>query len=172
MSNWKLLSGVAAASMMTAAIVAPVEAQVTSSSINGQIVDTTGAPVSGATVTVLNTRTGQTKTAMTSANGVFFASGLQVGGPYTISASTSSQSGERGDIFLQPSSNSLVIAIAEEARQLETVVVVGSTGTGLDIDTGVGSAFSAEDILNQPSPNRDLIATLVRDPLAFSSGEG
>ncbi|MEO0607601.1 MAG: TonB-dependent receptor, partial [Pseudomonadota bacterium] len=172
MSNWKLLSGVAAASMMTAAIVAPAEAQVTSSSINGQIVDASGAPVSGASVTVLNTRTGQTKRATTSANGVFFASGLQVGGPYTISASATDLSGTRENIFLQPSSNSLVIAVADEARQLDTVVVVGTAGTGLEVGTGVGSAFSSDDILNQPSTQRDLIATLVRDPLAFSTGEG
>jgi len=32
--------------------------------------------------------------------------------------------------------------------------------------------FTDDDILGQPSTERDLIATLVRDPLAFSTGEG
>ncbi len=172
MSNWKLLSGVAAASMMTAAIVAPAEAQVTSSNINGQVVDASGAPVSGASVTIVNTRTGATKQTTTSDNGVFFASGLQVGGPYAISSTTSGLTGELDNVFLQPSSNSLVISVADEARELETIVIVGTAGTGLEVGTGVGSAFSSDDILNQPSAQRDLVATLVRDPLAFSSGEG
>ncbi len=172
MSNWKLLSGVAAASIMTAAIIAPAEAQVTSSSINGQVVDASGAPVSGASVTVINTRTGAAKQATTSANGVFFTSGLQVGGPYTISVQAAEGSTSLDDVFLKPSSNSLTVAIADETRALDTVVVIGTTGTGLDIDTGVGSAYTSSDILNQPTPDRDLIATLVRDPLAFSDGEG
>ncbi len=172
MSNWKLFGGVAAATMLTAAIVAPAEAQVTSSSINGQIVDASGAPVSGATVTVINTRTGAAKTASTSANGVFFASGLQVGGPYTISVQAAEGNTSRDDVFLKPSSNSLTVAIVDETRAMETVVVYGEVGTGLDVDTGVGSAYTAQDILNQPSTQRDLIATLVRDPLAFSDGEG
>jgi outer membrane receptor for ferrienterochelin and colicin len=121
---------------------------------------------------VINTRTGQTKTSTTSANGVFFASGLQVGGPYTISIESTEGSISRENVILRPSSNSLTLALADETRALETIVVVGSASTGLEIGTGVGSAYTADDILNQPSTERDLIATLVRDPLALSDGEG
>ncbi|MEL6692161.1 MAG: carboxypeptidase-like regulatory domain-containing protein, partial [Pseudomonadota bacterium] len=84
MSNWKLLSGVAAASMMTAAIVAPAEAQVTTSSIRGDVTSETGAAVSDATVTITHTPSGTVSTATTNSSGVFSARGLRVGGPYTV----------------------------------------------------------------------------------------
>ena len=50
--------------------------------------------------------------------------------------------------------------------------MVGTSSQRLDINRGVGSAFTEDDILNQPATERDLIATLAQDPLAFSSGEG
>ena len=171
--NFKhLAGGVALSALASAAIVQQADAQVTSSTINGQIVDAANNPVSGATVTITHTPTGFTKTATTSANGVFFSSGLRVGGPYTISVQSSSGTATRENISLQPSANSIAIAVAEEARQLETIVVRGTVGATQDTNNGVGSVFTASDILDQPAVNRDLVATLVRDPLAFSSGEG
>ena len=87
MSNWKLLSGVAAASIMTAAIVAPAEAQVTTSSVRGEVTNDAGAAVSGATVTITHAPSGTVSTATTNANGSFSARGLRVGGPYTVQVS-------------------------------------------------------------------------------------
>ena len=87
MSNWKLLSGVAAASIMTAAIVAPAEAQVTTSSIRGEVMTDAGAAVSDAMVTITHTPSGTVSTATTNSNGVFSSRGLRVGGPYTVSVS-------------------------------------------------------------------------------------
>ena len=43
---------------------------------------TNGAPISGATVTVTDTRTGATRTITTGGNGVFTAENLVTGGPY------------------------------------------------------------------------------------------
>jgi outer membrane receptor for ferrienterochelin and colicin len=172
MSNWKLYAGVAAATMATAAIIAPAQAQVTSSSINGQVVDGEGSPVADADVTIINTRTGAAKTATTSANGVFRASGLQVGGPFTVSVQSEAGNTSRDDIFLKPSANSLTLTVADAGRTLDTVVVMGQVIPTQDTNNGVGSVFTNEQIQNQPSTDRDLVATLVRDPLAFSTGEG
>ena len=41
-----------------------------------------------------------------------------------------------------------------------------------DLNNGVGSAYTAADIADQPSITRDVIRTLLRDPLAQSAGEG
>ena len=172
MSNWKLYSGAAAAIMATAAIVAPAEAQVTSSSVNGSVVSETGAPVSGASVTITHEPTGTSSSTTTTNSGAFRASGLRVGGPYTIVVASGETTITRENIFLQASSNSLQIALQEEARTLEAVRVVGTSSQRLDINRGVGSAFTEGDILNQPATERDLVATLVQDPLASSSGEG
>ena len=87
MSNWKLLSGVAAASIMTAAIVAPAEAQVTTSSIRGNVTTDAGAVVPNAAVTITHTPSGTVSLATTNASGAFSARGLRVGGPYTVAIS-------------------------------------------------------------------------------------
>ena len=165
-----LASGLAAS---TIAITAgqSAQAQITSSDIRGRVLDDAGNGVSGAAVTIVHVPTGTTSTATSSPGGTFFASGLRVGGPYDITISTADGASERENIFLQPSSNTLTFNV-EDVRTLETIIVRGEVGTGLEINNGIGSVFTNEDILNQPSVQRDLIATLVRDPLAASSGEG
>ena len=79
MSNWKLHASVAAAALATAAIIAPAEAQVTTSEIRGEVVNDAGAPVSGASGIITHTPSGTTSTATTSSNGIFAARGLRVG---------------------------------------------------------------------------------------------
>ncbi|KCZ53002.1 TonB-dependent receptor [Hyphomonas pacifica] len=174
MTNWTTFGrGAAVSAIALLAVSGAAFAQVTSSNLNGQVTDETGAPVANATVTVTHTPTGTSTTQTTSAGGVFFGSGLRVGGPYTITIETSEGKTTRENVYLQPSSNSLALTVSPEGeRQLERVVVIGSAGSRLDLNGGVGSSFTEDDILNQPSTERDLIATLVRDPLAFSSGEG
>ena len=71
MSNWKLHSGVAAAIMATAAIVAPAEAQVTTAGIRGNVVDSEGAPIANADVIVRDEATGLTRTTTTTSAGQF-----------------------------------------------------------------------------------------------------
>ena len=81
-------AGGAAALAIAASLTPAAYAQFTSADINGQLLDTAGNPVSGATVTITDERTGRSTRATTSRRGVFFESGLAVGGPYTITAET------------------------------------------------------------------------------------
>ena len=52
------------------------------------------------------------------------------------------------------------------------VVTASAPVAGQVLNNGVGSAFTATDIARQPGIKRDLIRTLLRDPLAHSAGEG
>ena len=97
MSNWKLLSGVAAASIMTAAIVAPAEAQVTTSEIRGTVTNDAGAAVSGATVTIRDTQTGLTRSTTTGATGVYGIRNLPIASSYTVSVSADDLQGQQVD---------------------------------------------------------------------------
>ena len=151
-----------------AALPTVAHAQVTASSVTGVVTTDAGAPVANATVTFRDTRTGRTSRATTSGNGTFFETGLAVGGPYTVSVESVAGTVLRENVRLQPSANTLNLRIAT----LDEVVATGTMQSTTDIGDGVGSAFSSEDIINQPTATRDLIATLVRDPLANSSGEG
>src|ERR1700689_2549397 len=64
---------------------APAGAQIVGGNIGGTIHDSTGAPVSGATVTVRQTDTGFTRTLVTSGDGRYAAPSVPVG-PYSVSA--------------------------------------------------------------------------------------
>jgi outer membrane receptor for ferrienterochelin and colicin len=164
MSNWKLLSGVAAASIMTAAIVAPAEAQVTTSSVRGQVVDANGAAVSGATVTITDTRTGSVDTATTNESGVYAARSLRVGGPYMISVTTADGSAVRENVFLQVNEafRGDLQVVAE--RTMDTVTVVGTTGDGT-LALGPRSSFGLETIESLPTISRDIRDIARLDPL-------
>ena len=151
-----------------AALPTVAQAQVTASSVNGVVTTQSGVPVADATITITDLRTGRVSRASTSANGTFFETGLSVGGPYTIGIESPLGNALRENVRLQPSTNSINILVGEIDEVITTATIVSDT----DIGDGVGSAFSAEDILDQPTATRDLIATLVRDPLANSSGEG
>lgn len=143
-------------------------AQVTASAVNGTVLTDTGAPVAGAAVTITYLPTGRVDRGTTSANGTFFETGLRVGGPYTIVVDSAEGSVIRENVRLRPSTNSFQLVI----DSVQDEVVATATMTSQDIGDGVGSAFDGAEILGQPSATRDLIATLVRDPLANSSGEG
>jgi hypothetical protein len=62
-------------------------AQETTSAIRGTVSAPDGRPASGASVRIVDNRTGSSSTATTSATGQFTATGLRVGGPYSVSIS-------------------------------------------------------------------------------------
>jgi hypothetical protein len=64
-----------------------VQAQVTTSAINGLITDTKNEPMIGATVVALHVPSGTTYGAVTREDGRFNLPGLRVGGPYKITVS-------------------------------------------------------------------------------------
>ena len=161
-------AGGAAALAIAASLMPAAHAQFTSSDVSGRVVDGNGNPVAGAVVVIVDERTGRSTTATTSNNGVFFESGLSVGGPYTISAETPTGPAIREGVRLQPSTNTVNLF----AQADDEVIVTATAPSRLDLNNGVGSAFSRDEILSQPTVQRDLIATLNRDPLAQSGGEG
>ena len=65
-----------------------VLAQSTTSSIRGKLLDTDGNPVANAEVVVTDQRTGSQRRVSSNSSGTFFASNLQVGGPFVISVDT------------------------------------------------------------------------------------
>jgi hypothetical protein len=147
---------------------------VTSATLDGSVNDTTGAVVSGATIRVEHEPTGAVKTVTSGGSGNFYQAGLRVGGPYTI---TVSAPGYREtvleDIYLRAGDQAdFRIRVRRDGVMTEEVVVLGQRIEGRDLNNGVGSFFNSEDITNQPTTQRDVIRTLLRDPLAASDGEG
>lgn len=155
----------------------PAYAQSTSSILRGSIVSSDGSPVADASVEIVHLPSGTASRALTGQGGQFFQSGLRVGGPYRITVSGDGFQNEVIEgVFLDPGTQDpLAITIASTGPEveLEALQVTGSRlPAAVELNNGVGSSFSAEDIRNQPSVDRDVIRTLLRDPLAQSDGEG
>src|SRR6185437_2242943 len=101
-------------------VMAPLAAQnVTTSGVNGRVLDAQGQPVAGATVT-------------TDTDGRYAAQGLRVGGPFEISVSKAGiATAEQDNVYLQlgqPSSINLSMgASAQNAKNLAGVTVSASS---------------------------------------------
>lgn len=166
----KFAYGASVAALAAMAPVAAVHAQQTAAELRGAVVDASGAAVAGARVTIIHVPTSTVSVATTTESGQFFASGLRVGGPYSVLVAAAGFEGEALDgLTLQPGSQSpLRIALAPQST--EVIVVTGQAINTNDLNNGVGSNFTARNIANQPSLNRDVVSTLLRDPLASSNG--
>ena len=167
MSNWKLLSGVAAASMMTAAIIAPAEAQVTTSSIRGDVTNEAGAAVSDATVTITHTPSGTVSTATTNSSGVFSARGLRVGGPYTVAVAGGDFAPVQiDDLYLTLDQTLSLPVTVTGARTMDTVVVTGSRALAGFSNDGLSTSLGLEALNEITSIDRDITDAAQLDPFA------
>ncbi|WP_370372871.1 TonB-dependent receptor [Henriciella pelagia] len=169
MSNWKLLSGVAAASLFTAAIIAPAEAQVTTSSVRGNVTDAAGAPVANADVYVRDASTGLVRTTTTTTSGQFVVRNLPAGGVYSVSVMADEfQSQEVNDVALSLGDASEVnFVLSDGNRTMETVVVTGSTAGLAQVAVGPSATFSRETLEKAPAINRNITDVLRIDPRVF-----
>ena len=151
-------------------------AQQTSANVRGQVVSAAdGNPVPGAEIRITHIPSGTVSRSQTGDSGQFFAGGLRVGGPYTVRAVADEYGTEvREEVYLQPGSqNPLAIAMEPAVGEVDRITVTGQRSmAGIELNSGVGSTFSSRDIENQPAIERDVIKTLLRDPLAQSDAEG
>ncbi|TNE36434.1 MAG: TonB-dependent receptor [Alphaproteobacteria bacterium] len=151
---------------LSAALTVPVIAQEITARMGGSVAGPDGQAISGATVRVVHTPSGTSKTITTDVNGGFNASGLRVGGPYTISVSAAGyQSLVVSDVYLdldRPFDLNATLAAAGDVDEITiTAAQLGAEG----LTTGVGSNFSARDIGLATSIARDLKDTIKKDPL-------
>lgn len=160
--RYYLAAGVAALSI--ASITAtPVEAQQITTGIEGTVVDDSGNPIGGAEVVITDTRTGATRTITTNSDGIFNATGLVTGGPYTVSANAAGfegQSAENINTTLQ-GNTSLTFTLASGSGE---IVVTGSRVQATQLAVGPGQSFTAEVLAAAPSFNRDVRDVIRIDP--------
>lgn len=155
-----LFAGAAAAALM---VPASAYAQQITSGIQGTVVDGAGQPLGGVDVTITDTRTGSSRTVTTDGSGNFSTSGLVVGGPYTVAATSSgfgTQTIENVNTTLQGNTR-VDLALASGG---DDIVITASRGNVSQLATGPGQSFSAEVISALPSFDRDVRDILRIDP--------
>jgi len=150
-------------------------AQITSSNLRGQVVSSDGTAIEGASVEILHVPSSTVARTTTSETGQFFQSGLRVGGPYQLTVTGSGyEATVFEDLFLEPGNQDPIrVSLSGVGDVTDRVLVTGTRMVeAAELNSGVGSVYSSQDIRNSPGGDRDLIGVLLQDPLATSSGQG
>jgi hypothetical protein len=151
----RLLTALCAA---TVAIVSPAFGQSNvSAAVSGLITDSTGKPLAGAKVTMVHTPTGTTYTTETSSTGRYNFSGVQAGGPYTVTADAAgfrstiqqgltAQLGETIDASLKLPPADVVV--------MDKFEVTGEINDLDSASTGAGSVLDSNKLATAPTVMR------------------
>lgn len=146
---------------------APGLAQGTDASIRGQVTDSSGSPVTGATVELRNLASGFTSVVRTSQDGRYTANQLPLGGPYRVLArALGYRATSREGITLNI--GSVVIAhlrLAPTAAQLEEVVVAAEPTRVLERN-GAATRIGEQQVRELPNQNRRFEDLTKLSPLA------
>jgi hypothetical protein len=144
---------------------------ITGASITGSVVNTDGAPIAGASVTILNLSTGTRLGTIARSRGEFLFDNLPVGGPYRLEARAIGLSPASTDgimLHLGDRLSRQLMLGGQRAKQLESILVKGSVLR----DPGAGGPaynISGDAIRKLPLLNRDFVGLLAMAPQATGS---
>lgn len=157
-----LLAASVASVPMVVALAAPASAQETTSSVRGTV-EAAGAPVAGADVLITHTPSGTVARATTSADGSFSASGLRIGGPFTVEVTAPGfETAQVTDIFLT-AGQPFRIPVELNATEIITVTASSVSGAGSK-SQGPITTLGRNEIEGVASVNRDIRDMARRDP--------
>ncbi len=162
-----LLAASAVSLSAVIAVPAPVVAQQITSGIEGQVTDAAGAPLAGATVTVTDTRTSQTRTITTGPDGRFRADSLVTGGPYEVTAIASGFEGQSvQDVFISLQGNTQLTFGLDtgDLAGADVIVVTGARANLTQLAIGPGQSFGEETLESFPTITRDIRDFIRLDP--------
>ena len=145
----------------------PAVAQQTTSEIRGSVRLPNGAPAGGASVTIIDTRTGAARQVTTDAGGGFSSRGLTVGGPYTIVTSLSgyrSQRIEGVSANLGSATNVQIDLTSEVSGETDEIIVLATRTNVSQLAIGPNSTFNLETLEALPSIDRDIRDIIRLDP--------
>ncbi|CAN1530808.1 Carboxypeptidase regulatory-like domain containing protein [Caulobacteraceae bacterium] len=156
------------------ALVAPVAvyAQETTGTIRGQIA-ASGAPVTGAAVTIIHTPSGSRARATTDSSGQFSASGLRAGGPYTVEVTADTyEPTVVNDLFLTVTEPfSLALNLVPADKEVERIIV-RATAVGRNRVDGTATGLRRDKIEGLVTPGRDIRELARQSPLVTQNTVG
>ncbi len=154
--------GVALAALVVPAI---VSAQETSSAIRGTIIDEQNKPIAGATVTIIHTPSGTRLVQTSGANGEFNATGLRLGGPYsvTVEAPGFDPATDTLDGLTAGVPQRIEVMLAAQGKTI--TVTASRSRSGIRLASGPATVLTAADIKGIAATTRDIRNLAARDPL-------
>lgn len=160
---------------LTLIVVSFANAQVTTSKIQGIVVDDTQTGLFGANVTATHTPSGTVSGTMTLESGRFSLQNLRVGGPYTITFSyIGFRTVEYTDVYLNlGEAFDVQIEMVSESTQLEEVVISGGRSTTFNNDrTGSQTSVGSRELTKLPTISRSAADFTRLDPTASGGSFG
>jgi hypothetical protein len=156
-----------AVSAIALSVAGIASAQVTTSSIRGQVSDADGAAVADATVVITHVPSGTVSAAVSGSNGTFSSRGLRVGGPYTVEVTGADFTPVTvTDIFIALDQTYPLNLTVSGARTLDTVVVTGSQLQSGFSSQGLTTSLGLEALNEVVSIDRDITDAAELDPFA------
>jgi len=134
-------------------------AQVTTSSLNGKVTDSTGEPVIGAAVIAVHTPSGTQYYAVTNAEGRFAINGMRSGGPYSVEISCLGyKSVTYTDITLQlAEAYSLNAELPDDTEMLAEAIVISTASSKFATEkTGAATNINSDQIISVPTVSRSI----------------
>ena len=161
-------------------MIVPAYAQVTTSSLAGQIVDEGGEPLIGVAVVAVHTPSGTQYYATTNENGRYAIQGMRTGGPYEVTMSLiGCQTLVFPDIILSLAETYQQNAVLKTAtEQLSEALVVATASSKFATEkTGAATNISNQQITNLPSVSRAITDVTRLSPyggngMSFAGSDG
>ena len=159
----------ALAAVMLLTVPVASNAQETSSDVTGTITSESGAPVSGATVTIRSDATGLTRSATTNAAGEYSIRGLPVGTErYTMTVDGEGfASARRSGVSIDLGSTTTQNFALSTSDEMEEVVVFGTQQSVSQVAVGPNASFGIEALETAPAINRNIADVLRADPRIY-----
>jgi hypothetical protein len=143
-------------------------AQVTTSAVNGVVIDNNGAGISNANILLLNTSTGLSRTVSTDSSGNFAVRSLPVTGLYSVTVTANGYQGERvDDIGLTLGGTTNLSFSLDQGSAEDTVVAVAQRMVMADVAIGPSASFGLDTLENAPAINRNITDVIRLDPRIF-----
>lgn len=162
-----LASAIASATVVgLGAIPMLAQAQQQSSAIVGRVTNAQGIPQSGADITIVDLRSGTTRSARSNESGAYTVRNLAVGGPYEVRVNgvkqLTVQSISLGDAYQLP----LVVG----SGAMEEVIVLGQQ-SAFNVATGPSANFGIAELESAVAFDRDIKDVFAMDPRINVEGD-
>ena len=162
-----LLAASVASIASAAALPQMAQAQQITSGVQGSVTDAEGNALPGATVTVIDTRTDNSRTQTADSDGRFRFGSLVSGGPYTVTVTAPGFEGQSvEDQYINISGNTAyTFQLTSAAVASENVIIVSGARVNVQqLAVGPGVAFGQDTLEAVPSLTRDVRDIIRLDP--------
>ncbi|HQU93004.1 MAG TPA: carboxypeptidase regulatory-like domain-containing protein [Pyrinomonadaceae bacterium] len=153
-----------------AAFASAATAQVTTSEMTGTVTDQAGAVVSGATVTAVHGPSGTKYSTVTNGQGRFTIPAMRIGGPYTVTVTSSGFQEQKREGLNLALGNSATVDFTIGVQETNVEVTVSSDATFNEARTGAATNIGREVLETLPTIGRQITDFTRLTPQAGSNG--